>query len=130
MTRYLLDTNTVSFLFRSQGQVAEHLSSVAVGSVCISSVTEAELRYGVAKNPSRPLATAVDELCARIAVVGWTSQTAKTYGTLRAHLERTGTTVALHDLLIAAHATELGAILVTHDHVFAHVAGLATTDWY
>lgn len=130
MTRYLLDTNTVSYLFRSQGHVAAHLAVVRVGSVCVSSVTEAELRYGVAKHSSQRLARAVDEFCARTQVVPWTSDTAKTYGALRADLERTGLTVALHDLLIAAHASQIGAVLVTHDRIFSQVPGLQTADWY
>jgi len=130
VTHYLLDTNTVSYLFRSQGRVAEHLSALPVGTVSISAITEAELRYGLARNPSRRLHAAVDELLARVGCLPWTSDTAQTYGTLRAALEKTGTTVALHDLLIAAHAHDTGAVLVTHDHVFDHIPGLTVEDWY
>jgi predicted nucleic acid-binding protein len=31
--------------------------------------------------------------------------------------------------MIAAHAIATGLILVTHDSVFSHVAGLKTDDW-
>jgi tRNA(fMet)-specific endonuclease VapC len=128
--RYLLDTNTVSYLFRSQGKVAERLAAVPVGSVSISAITEAELRYGLARRPSEKLAKAVDEFLLRVVVLPWTSSTAKSYGKLRAVLEKDGLTVALHDLLIAAHAHQVGATLVSHDHVFTHFPGLDAVDWF
>jgi tRNA(fMet)-specific endonuclease VapC len=130
VTRYLLDTNTVSYLFRSQGRVAEHLGTVSVGSVEISAITEAELRYGLARHPSKRLTAAVTEFLLRVDVVPWTSDTAKACGPLRAACEHDGITVALHDLLIAAHALQLGAVLVNHDHIFARIPQLHTADWY
>jgi tRNA(fMet)-specific endonuclease VapC len=130
VTSYLLDTNTVSYLFRREGQVAERLATVSVGSVHISAITEAELRYGLARHPSKKLAAAVAEFLLRVDVAPWTSDVPKAYGPLRAACERSGTTVALHDLLIAAHALQLGAVLVSHDRVFARIPEIRTVDWY
>jgi tRNA(fMet)-specific endonuclease VapC len=128
--RYLLETNTVSYLFRSEGRVAEHLAAVAVGCVSISAITEAELQYGLARRPSDKLAKAVGEFLLRVPVLPWTSDTAESYGKLPAALEKDGFTIALHDLLIAAHAYQVGATLVSRDHVFAHIPHLEAVDWY
>jgi predicted nucleic acid-binding protein len=52
--------------------------------VSISAITEAGLRYGLARHPSDKLAKAVDEFLLRVVVLPWTSATAKSYGKLRA----------------------------------------------
>jgi tRNA(fMet)-specific endonuclease VapC len=48
---------------------------------------------------------------------------------VRAGLEGSGTSLAPLDLLIAAHALSVGAVLVTNDQAFRFVAGLDTQDW-
>ena len=130
MSRFLLDTNTVSYVFRQQGAVAQRLAACKLGTVFLSAITEAELRYGIARHPqARRLETAVHELLLRLDVLPWTSDVAKTYGTLRAALEKTGISVALHDLQIAAQALHEGMVLVSHDRVFGRVPGLKVVDW-
>ena len=46
---YMLDTNTVSYFFRKVPSVVERLKQLNPEILCISSVTAAELFYGVAK---------------------------------------------------------------------------------
>ena len=129
MSRYLLDTNMVSCVFRRQGEAAQRLAAQKVGTVFLSAVTEAELCYGIARNPVPRLEVAVRELLMRVEVLPWTSEVAKIYGRLRADLEIAGITVARHDLQIAAHAWQQKMTLVSHDRIFTRMPELAVEDW-
>ena len=48
---------------------------------------------------------------------------------LRATMERSGKSLAPLDMLIAAHALEAGATLVSSDRAFRHIPGLTVEDW-
>lgn len=128
---FLLDTNTVSFIIRgSNPDLLQRLRSHAVTSVAVSSVTEAELLYGLAKKPAASaLAAAVTAFLKHVQALPWDSLAAARYGALRAQLEAAGTPLGNLDTLIAAHALAVGATLVTHDKAFTQVPGLAIEDW-
>jgi tRNA(fMet)-specific endonuclease VapC len=51
------------------------------------------------------------------------------YASLRAGLEHMGKSLSPNDLLIAAHAVTLDAILVSGDVVFGQVPGLTRENW-
>lgn len=51
MTRYMLDTNTVSRLLKGLQTVAHRVVAVPITSLCISAITEGELLFGLAKRP-------------------------------------------------------------------------------
>jgi tRNA(fMet)-specific endonuclease VapC len=127
---YLLDTNTVSFLFRGNEPVSRRLASTPIEQVAISVMTEAELEYGLA---SRPQATrlrhAVDEFLRRATVIDWTREDARCYGALRARLEKRGVAIAALDLLIATQALRLDATLISNDQCFRRITGLKLDDW-
>jgi tRNA(fMet)-specific endonuclease VapC len=126
----MLDTNTASSLMKGQSSVMARLSAEAPERLCLSVVTEAELLFGIAKRPeARKLRIAVDELLAAIEVVAWSSATARRYATIRAELERRGKPLGALDLLIAAHAVQHDAVLVTNDKAFSVVPGLRLEDW-
>jgi len=130
MKRVMLDTNTVSQLLKAEPNALKHLKAARVESLCISVITEGELRYGLAKRPqARRLHVAVTELLKRLDVLPWTGGTARRYGELRAGLERTGKPLAPLDMLIAAHALDVNALLATNDKAFRHVVGLKTENW-
>ena len=130
MTRFLLDTNAASALLKGQPNVAARLKATGPERVCLSVVTEAELLYGVARRPgATKLRVAVDEFLAAIDVLPWTGATAGRYAALRADLERRGRSLAALDLMIAAHAVEHDAVLVTNDRAFGAVPGLRIEDW-
>jgi tRNA(fMet)-specific endonuclease VapC len=61
--------------------------------------------------------------------LGWDSEAARCYGSLRAGQERKGKPLSTEDLMIAAHALSLGMTLVTNDSAFSFVEGLKTEDW-
>lgn len=130
MTRYMLDTNMVSYLLKGDKNVAGNLVSHPMSSLCISSLTEGELMYGVAKRPEATrLRRVVSEFLRRVEVLPWGSGEAQRYGIVRANLEAQGKVLSPIDLLIAVHALEQETILVTHDHAFEWVTGLVLEDW-
>ena len=128
---YLLDTNMASYVIKGNFPlVRERLVKVAMAEVGISVITEAELRFGVARKPAAArLGTAVEEFLLRVEVLPWDSAAAKSYATLRSTLERIGEPLGNLDLMIAAHALATSAVLVTHDHVFHRVKHLKVEDW-
>jgi tRNA(fMet)-specific endonuclease VapC len=98
--------------------------------VGISVVTEAELRFGVARLPlAAKLGIAVEEFLLRVEILPWDSQAAHHYARLRAALEEHGEPMGNLDLMIAAHALAAEAVLVTSDRVFRRVKGLRIEDW-
>ena len=132
-TLYMLDTNMVSYILKGHSQAARirmlNLEKDEVA--CLSAITEAEIRYGLAK---RPEATALRErmewFLAAIKILPWGREEAKTYGALRAKLESSGKTLQNMDMQIAAHAIATGATLVTNDKAFAQVDDLhAIVNW-
>jgi tRNA(fMet)-specific endonuclease VapC len=130
MTRYMLDTNMVGNLIKSHPVVARNVVAVPMGSLCISSITQGELCFGLAKRPdAKSLHRAVREFLLRVDVLPWGADTAERYGTVAAELARQGRILAPLDLLIAAHALDVDAVLITGDRAFAQVAGLRVSDW-
>lgn len=128
---YLLDTNIASHVIRgSHAAVLQRLQGHPVSSVAISSITEAELRYGLARKPgASALAAAVGTFLRHVQTLPWDSEAAAAYGPLRARLEAAGTPLGNLDTLIAAHALAIGATLVTNDQAFARVPALVVEDW-
>ncbi len=91
----------------------------------VSSVTEAEIRYGLAKRPeATSLKALMDGFLAGIQVLPWGRKEADTYGRVRAELEKNGLSLGNMDMMIAAHAIAVGSILVTNDKAFTQVNDL------
>ena len=123
--RYMLDTNVVSHIM--QGRNAEllaRLTKVPVGQVVMSSVTLAELEYGLHRKgqPIR-LKNALTQVLLRMDVLPWDEQVATCYGGFCATLEAQGINLSDFDMMIAAHAVAVNAILVSRDKAFAQVPG-------
>lgn len=129
--RYLLDTNTVSYIIKGNiPPVRERLVKTPMAQVAISVITEAELRFGVVRRPEATrLKVVVEEFLLRVAVLPWDSEAARHYADVRAALERAGTSMGNLDLMIAAHALAADAVLVTNDRVFGRVKHLKIEDW-
>ncbi len=129
--RYLLDTNTASYVIKGNlPRVRERLVRVPMSEVAISVITEAELRFGVARRPEASrLEIAVEEFLLRVEILPWNSAAAKSYAALRSVLERAGEPMGNLDMMIAAQALANSAVLVTHDRVFHRVKQLKIEDW-
>jgi tRNA(fMet)-specific endonuclease VapC len=129
---YLLDTNICIELIRGNSKkILQHLKKCKVGEIGISSITLAELQYGVAKSsdPSRNKVALV-EFCAPLEILSFDDHAAGVYGNIRAKLEKKGLPIGPLDTLIAAHALALDAILVTNNQrEFKRVSGLKLDNW-
>lgn len=130
MTGYMLDTNTVSHLLKQHPAVLQRVVTTPMSALCISAITEGELRFGLAKRPdAKRLHQAVAEFLRRVDVLPWDNRVAESYGRIRASMEAQGTILAPLDLLIATHALHIGAVLVTNDKAFSQVSALTVEDW-
>ena len=128
--KYILDTNTVSHLLKKNSEIKLHIQSKPMTSICISSITEAELHFGLAKRPkATKLQQLVHEFLIRVEVLSWDSHTAKCYGLLRADIQQQGRALAPLDLLIATHALQYKATLITNDKAFRQIEALTIEDW-
>ena len=110
--------------------VSQRIVEVPMASLDISVITEAELYYGLAKRPeAKQLHLVVEEFLKRVDVLPWDSVIVKNYGFIRAEMESQGKNLAPLDMLIAAHALSVDAVLVTFDMAFYEVGGLTIEDW-
>jgi tRNA(fMet)-specific endonuclease VapC len=128
----MLDTNTVSDIVKGKSLTARaKLANLPPGEVaCISAITEAELQYGLAKTPKATvIRSVVEAFVAKIQVLPWGREEALAYGTFRAKQETAGKPLGNLDMLIAAHAISVGAVLVTNDKALLQVANLPTVSW-
>lgn len=125
---HMLDTNIVSHLVRQHPEVVNRYSQITPEKMCISSVTEAELLYGVAKKQNNKLHETIMEFLKTITVCAWDSEAAAIYGELRAAMEKKGKVMGDLDQLIAAHAISRGTTIVTNDHAFGMVQDLTVED--
>ena len=129
---YLLDTDTCSYAMRgASANLDAKLQKADEGSIAISAVTRAELRFGLEKrgNP-RALSLVVNGFLERVPVAPWDAEAADRFGRLPAQLERGGTPIGVFDTMIAAHALALGAILVTNNQKhFQKVRALKIENW-
>lgn len=130
---YLLDTDTCIYVIkRHPASVVNHLENeVDIRNVGVSSITEAELRFGAEKsNFGKRSLQALDTFLFALTTYPFGAAATPVYAQLRAELERSGTPIGPLDTLIAAHALSLGAILVTNNvHEFSRVPNLTLENW-
>ncbi len=132
MTRYMLDTNICIRIIKDRPDLlCKKLSRHAVGEVAISSIVSAELWYGVAcSEKKRQNEAALKDFLDYLEVMAWPNEAGPVYGRIRAELKRRGRPIGAMDLLIAAHAVCLGAVLVTENtKEFERVPDLKIENW-
>jgi tRNA(fMet)-specific endonuclease VapC len=128
---YLLDTNILSHLVRQpQGPVADHIADVGEANVLTSVIVACELRYGPAKRGSRKLTRQVEAVLSAMTIRPLESDIERVYASIRVAVEKKGTPIGAHDMLIAAHARAIDAVCVT-DNVaeFKRVPALRIENW-
>lgn len=128
--QYLLDTNMVSQIVRGHSTAVARMTALPIHQVCISAITEGELRFGLERRPEAlRLHRIVREFLMRVTIRPWDSETAEAYGRMRAGLQSQGKSLGSLDMLIAGHALQTDCVLVTNDRAFSKVPGLRIEDW-
>ncbi|MBA4372967.1 MAG: VapC toxin family PIN domain ribonuclease [Thermodesulfovibrio sp.] len=130
--KYLLDTNICIYLIKQKPQkVLKHFQSHAIGDIGISSITLAELRYGVSKSLHvEKNRQALEEFVLPLEIADFDERAAGEYGIVRAELEKAGKPIGAMDMLIGAHALALGVTLVTNNiKEFKQIKSLKIVDW-
>jgi tRNA(fMet)-specific endonuclease VapC len=130
--RFMLDTNICIYIIRQKPfKVLERLTTLSFADIGISSVTLAELEYGVIKS-SRPQQNrlALNGFLAPIEIAPFDARSAAHYGELRCFLEKKGKVIGAMDMLIAAHASSLSVTLVTNNICeFKRIPDLQIENW-
>ncbi len=132
MPRYMLDTDTCSYIMRrSPDAVIKRLAKVPVSDVCISVISKSELMFGVEVSPKRRQdEAALVSFLRYVEVLDFPDEAALHYAKIRAELKARGTMIGANDLFIAAHARSLGLTLVTNNtREFKQVRGLSIDNW-
>ena len=130
----MLDTDNCIFLMRGESPELEaKVQSVPLQQQVMSAVTFAELAYGVqvsAAAKRKQNQAVLESLALHLAVLDWPQDAAKHYAEIRADLKKHGAQLGAADLMIAAHARALGAIVVTNNlKDFGRVKGLEVENW-
>lgn len=132
MSRYMLDTNMIAYAKNKQPIcVLQRLQQHDPSEICISSITMAELEFGVF-NSSKPDQNriALMMFLSNIAILSFDSAAAFESGDIRRYLKTRGSIIGGNDMLIAAHARSLGITLVTHNtREFNRIPNLSLEDW-
>ena len=129
---YMLDTNICIYVLKNRSDKLRHKFK-AIKNLCISSVTYGELCFGI-ENGNSSMKEArweqLDLFTQRLLIDPWDEDAARHYGFIRALLKKKGTTIGNNDLLIAAHARSMNAVLVTNNvREFNRVPDLSVENW-
>lgn len=129
---YLLDTNICIYIIKKRpGKVLDKFNTLSLGDVGISSITLAELHYGIMKssNPKKNQ-EALDKFLTPLEILDFDYFATIDYGKIRADLEKKGTPIGPLDTLIAAHAKSRKLTLVTNNEKeFKRIPDLKIENW-
>jgi tRNA(fMet)-specific endonuclease VapC len=128
----ILDTNIcIYFIKNHPPTVRQHFSCFMPGDIGVSAITAAELHYGVAKSSAvEKNQAALANFLLPLEIIPFDASASAAYGHIRAELEKKGTPVGALDMLIAAQAFCLDALLVTHNlREFRRIPGLRCESW-
>ena len=132
--RYVLDTNIVSAIMRSDAEVLRRLQETNRRDVLLPQPVVAELAYGIARLPKSKRRQLLEErfamLAATLEKIAWTDAVSSAFGEIKALLERRGRPIEDFDAAIAAHALAHAATLVTANvkHM-ASIPALLHENW-
>jgi len=120
---YLLDTNVISHIMLGRDtKLLTRLAKLQVGQAVISSVTLAEIEYGIQRRGQAiALRNALTQVLLHMDVLPWDKQAAVSYGELCHSLETQGINLSDFDMMIAAHAVAAKITLVSRDKAFTHI---------
>jgi tRNA(fMet)-specific endonuclease VapC len=128
---YLLDTNICIYVINEQpAHVLQRLIQAGRDSLAISTVTVAELAFGIAKSTRADSRAKLENFLSKFPILDWDQDAAWVYGNVRKTLEEKGQRIGERDLLLASQALALGATMVTNNtREFERVEGLKLENW-
>ena len=129
---YLLDSNICIYIInQSPKQVVNHIKKLKVHQIKLSSISLAELEYGVSKSRNREKnRNALINFASAFDIVEFNDNDAEVYGLIRAELEQKGQIIGPYDMQIAAQALTRDLILVTNNTAeFARIPKLKIENW-
>ena len=128
---YLLDTNICIYIINEQPvRVLRRLIEAGRESLAISTVTVAELAFGIAKSTRSDSRAKLENFLSKFPILDWKQDAAWVYGHVRKTLEARGQRIGERDLLLACQALALGATMVTNNtHEFERIEGLKLENW-
>ena len=130
--KVLLDTNICIYIIKRKPlEVLQKFEAYEVGDIGISSITVAELKFGVQKSQSvEKNQQALIQFLLPLTIAKFDPAAANVYGEIRAKLEKQGTPIGSLDTLIAAHALSLDLTLITNNvREFDRVPNLKLENW-
>lgn len=128
---YALDTNTVSYHLRRQGDVAQRLQALEPQRLAIPSTVVFEVNCGLRRVGRQNLLASFAHFVGAVRTLDFDAEAADHAARIRVELEEAGTPIILPDLLIAATARRHAYTLVTHNkREFSRVPGLSLDDCY
>jgi len=129
---YLLDTNICIYIIKKKPEIVlKRFKKFPLGSIGISTITLAELQFGIRKssNPEKNL-TALNQFIIPLEIIDFDYNSTIEYGLIRAELEKKGTPIGPLDTLIGAHAVSSGLTLVTNnEREFNRIPNLRIENW-
>lgn len=130
--KYLLDTDTLVYLFKRTGSCQLHLEQHPDEDIATSAVNMFELEFGLAKsNNPIPLRAFINELSRRYAVLSFDAVASQRAGAVRAHLQAKGTPIGPYDVQVAGVALAHDLTVITRNtREFERVPGLRVENWY
>ena len=131
---FLLDTDTLSQLLkkRPSAKLMERLQQAAADSLCTSSVSVMELRFGARRRDDADLLwkRIEQQILSRVQIFGLTKPEAVLAGDLLADLAGRGSPIGVEDVLIAATALAHGCTVVTgNERHFRRIGNLRVENW-
>lgn len=129
---YLLDTNICIYIIKKKPvDVLKTLKTKLKKDIYVSSITIAELEYGVVKSqfPEKNK-IALIEFLSIFNILSFDDTDALEFGMIKTDLEKKGKIIGPMDLLLAAQAKTKKLILVTNNiKEFERVEGLKVENW-
>lgn len=130
--KYLLDTDTLIYVFKRAGNCLARLVSQNDSDIAISTINLFELEYGMGKSNNRiKMDSYVVSLCRRYAVLDFDRAASQQAGVIRALLDTRGTPIGPYDIQMAGIALSKNLTVVTRNtREFVRVPGLQVENWY
>ena len=131
--KYLLDTNICIYIINEKPKkVLRKFEQYPVHEFAISSITNAELQFGVEKSKNKDTnQNALDEFLLPLTILPFHGKKlVVSYGEIRAFLESKGKSIGPLDTLIAAHALSLDLTIVSNNiKEFSRIPNLKCENW-